>query len=457
MPKVLLVPYSFYPDPVGGAEIYVAALARELVGIGIQVLIAATGTTAGSYVHNGLRVIRFTSGRETSDVSSNYGDGLECATAELLKIVESESVDIVHVHIITAAVSYKFIAACRSRGIPVVFTSHAAANGCARSTLLRWGTEICDAKYDRRKCAACLANSRGLPRPVAALVGWLPPVVGRVIGRMGLRGKIWTALRMPELVALQQATFLRLLQTVDQIVTVSAWQKKVLVLNGTPGESVFVSRQAVAQVTDGPHNLRSAGIGADDQPVRIAFFGRLVPIKGIDILLSAFGALDGEQIVLDVYGSPSNDAAPEYAESIRARVAASANVRIRPSVPADEILQVISRYDAVAMPSQICEAAPLVITEAFAVGVPVIGSRLGGIAEMVRDNVDGLLVDPFSVSAWVETFRRVACERGLLDRLRSGVIPPRTMKDVAMEMSAIYERLERRGNVTINDGSGVSA
>jgi glycosyltransferase involved in cell wall biosynthesis len=83
----------------------------------------------------------------------------------------------------------------------------------------------------------------------------------------------------------------------------------------------------------------------------------------------------------------------------------------------------------------------MVVLEAFAAGVPVIGSRLGGIAELVRDGVDGLLVEPANVMAWTETWRRVCTEADLLPRLRAGVRAPRTIEAVAGEMANLYDQL----------------
>jgi glycosyltransferase involved in cell wall biosynthesis len=102
-------------------------------------------------------------------------------------------------------------------------------------------------------------------------------------------------------------------------------------------------------------------------------------------------------------------------------------------------------YDAVVVPSQWMETGPLVVLEAFAAGVPVIGSALGGIADKVRHDVDGLLVEPFhAVDAWTSTLARCVDEPSLLARLRANVAPPRSMRDVACDMRAVYEQLTSR-------------
>jgi len=96
----------------------------------------------------------------------------------------------------------------------------------------------------------------------------------------------------------------------------------------------------------------------------------------------------------------------------------------------------------VVVPSQGMETGPLVVLEAFAAGVPVLGSALGGIPDKVRDGVDGLLVDPYhAVEAWRAALLRVGADRDLVAALTRGVRPPRSMAEVAREMRAIYAEL----------------
>ena len=91
------------------------------------------------------------------------------------------------------------------------------------------------------------------------------------------------------------------------------------------------------------------------------------------------------------------------------------------------------------VPSQWLETGPLVVLEAFAAGTPVIGSNLGGIAELVTDGVDGLLVDPASSpAAWADSLRRVCSDPDLLVSLRAGIRPPRHSRDTAIEIMPVY-------------------
>jgi glycosyltransferase involved in cell wall biosynthesis len=107
----------------------------------------------------------------------------------------------------------------------------------------------------------------------------------------------------------------------------------------------------------------------------------------------------------------------------------------------------LSGYDLVAVPSQWLETGPLVVLEAFAAGRPVIGSALGGIADKVRDGIDGLLVTPYdSAEAWATRLATCAAEPDLVSRLTAGVRRPRELAAVASEMDAVYRRVATVGS-----------
>jgi len=98
----------------------------------------------------------------------------------------------------------------------------------------------------------------------------------------------------------------------------------------------------------------------------------------------------------------------------------------------------LKQYHALVVPSQGLETGPLVVLEAFAAGIPVIGSRLGGISELVINGVDGILLNANSGKDWNESPRILIDQLGVLRQLRAGVKPPRS---VAQDMIAIYREL----------------
>ena len=67
---------------------------------------------------------------------------------------------------------------------------------------------------------------------------------------------------------------------------------------------------------------------------------------------------------------------------------------INPPLPNHMVFEHLQKADALVMGSRWAENAPLVINEARAVGCPIVAPKIGGIPELVKDGVDGILFTP---------------------------------------------------------------
>jgi len=441
--KVVHIPFCFAPDPIGGTEVYVSQLARDLQTFGVESLVAAPGSPTRSYTIDGLPVRRFAYNEKVSDISQLYGIGDATAAAEFAKILDEEAPDLVHLHAFTAAVSLRLVRVAKSRGIPVVFTYHTPTVSCLRGTMMLWGERLCDGKLDIVRCSGCTLEGLGVDEPLAKLAGRLPPKAGDWLGKRGLQGGVWTALRMSELVSLRHGAFRMMASEVDRIVAVCEWVGEVLRTNDIAPAKIFLSRHGINWTPDpggapGPDAPRRA-----PDETRIGFFGRLERVKGIHVLIKALRAAPTLKIKLDIYGVVQNPAQTAYRKEIIALIADDPRISLLKPIASSEVVARLRHYDFLAVPSQWMETGPLVALEAFAAGVPVIGWNVGGIGELVRDEVDGLLIESGDGSdiAWTETLRRVAESAELRARLKAGVQPPRRSMDVAREMRDLYGTL----------------
>ena len=116
-------------------------------------------------------------------------------------------------------------------------------------------------------------------------------------------------------------------------------------------------------------------------------------------------------------------------------------------VPNGDVIAAYAQADVCVIPSICLETGPLAVFESFAAGTPVVGSRLGGIAELVRDGVDGLLFPAGDAAALSNIIRTLAEDRGRVRSLELGIRPPRTMADVARDTAALYEELLARAEL----------
>jgi glycosyltransferase involved in cell wall biosynthesis len=436
--KVLHVPFTFYPNPIGGTEVYVDALARAQRALNIDALIAAPAERGEHYEHAGLPVWRFPVGETIHDLREMYGEGDALASDAFVRILETARPDLIHLHAFTRAVSLRLVRAAKQRGIPVVFSYHTPTVSCQRGTLLQWGAEGCDGVLHVERCSQCALHGQGLNRTISALVGLLPPGVGRALGSRGLSGGIWTALRMTELVALQHAAFRLLMAEVDHVVALCQWVREVLLRNGVPDEKVTVSRQGLCPVEDDSPPPRAA---KPSQRVRMIFLGRLDSTKGTHILIEAMRTAPKVPVDLDIYGIAQGEVGAAYLQRLRHGAQGDGRISFHDSIPARAVVSKIREYDLAAVPSQTLETGPMVVLEAFAAGVPVIGSNLGGIAELVTHGVNGLLVEPGSIVAWARELRNISMEPCILGELRLGIRPPRHISECVSDMTTLYQRL----------------
>jgi glycosyltransferase involved in cell wall biosynthesis len=147
-------------------------------------------------------------------------------------------------------------------------------------------------------------------------------------------------------------------------------------------------------------------------------------------------------VELHLYGIVQDQSNTEYLNQLRKLAGADRRVSLLPSVPGEQVISLLRGYHLLAVPSRWLETGPLVALEAFAAGTPVVGSNLGGIAELIEHEVNGILVETDSVEAWSDAMRRCYEDNGaLLESLRRGVRPPREMSAVAQEMLLLYEQI----------------
>jgi len=245
---------------------------------------------------------------------------------------------------------------------------------------------------------------------------------------------------------LRHETTRTFLQETDHIVAVCEWARRLLMRNGVPASKLTLSRHGILQ-TQKALGQNAACFGADptvdSKPtcLRLAFLGRFDPAKGGEILIRAVRRLADAPLRLDIYGVSQGQGGQSHESQLRALAATDERIHFFPTLARGEVSLKLRRYDLLAVPSQWLETGPLVVLEAFSAGVPVIGSRLGGVAELVADGVDGLLVESGNSEAWANALRRLLDTPVLVRSLRDGVRPPRSMRTVATEMLELYNRI----------------
>lgn len=275
--KILHVVYSFPPDPPGGTEVYVAELCRGLQDLGVETVVAAPGAVDASYEVSGLRVRRFAMTNGALPLEAIYGAGDDRAAAAFARVLEDEAPDIVHQHALTPACSIHVAQLTKTKQLPLVFTYHTPAVSCARGTLLRWGCDVCDGRLDAETCARCVLDGHGVRPLVGRSLARLPNT-GDVLARLSPARRVRTALRLPNLIRLQQQHLKSFFDLVDAFVVLTPWVSALLEANGVSRDR-FVSSPHGVELDPNAQGRRRF----EDNPVRSLKFvhlGRLDPAKG---------------------------------------------------------------------------------------------------------------------------------------------------------------------------------
>jgi glycogen synthase len=151
-----------------------------------------------------------------------------------------------------------------------------------------------------------------------------------------------------------------------------------------------------------------------DQPPVVLAVGRVVPVKGFDLLVRAFdeGGLAGRaRLVIGGDGA----GLPDLVADVERRGLSGA-VTFAGRLNADEVAERMARASVVVVPSR-REAFGIVALEAWRSGTPLVVTDRGGPVEFVHDETDALLVDPEDTAALSRSVTRILDDPNLADRL----------------------------------------
>ncbi len=183
---------------------------------------------------------------------------------------------------------------------------------------------------------------------------------------------------------------------VDLFICPSQYMKRQLVAGGFPQEKIRVNHYGID-----PHAVESRY----DHDGYFLFVGRLSEEKGIETIIRAARLLPDIQFKI-VGRGPEMDRLHRLSEGL-------SNVEFLGFRMGDELAQLYRGAMAVLLPSRVHENFPLAVLESMAAGKPVIASHVGGVAEIVEDRANGLLVSPADLHGWVEAIMRLAYDEDL--------------------------------------------
>jgi glycosyltransferase involved in cell wall biosynthesis len=236
--------------------------------------------------------------------------------------------------------------------------------------------------------------------------------------------------------------YLRLFfQYVDHFISPSHFLKDRYAAWGIDPGTISVIENIIAPADSLPDT--PADPNGADGPLRIGFFGQTSRLKGIGVLIECAGILSknpAARILFEIYGD-YNGQPKEFQDEFKKQLAVlDSNVIYRGAYRQDQVDRLMRGMDAVLVPSVWWENSPVVIQEALRNNRPVICSDVGGMAEKVRNGVDGF---HFSIGSGLDLSNlllRLHDDRTTLMKVRRTLKPPARAWDTVAEHLTLYNQ-----------------
>lgn len=287
--------------------------------------------------------------------------------AELTARLHAERPHVVHIHNTFPLLSPSVVAACADAGVPAVVTLHNYFQVCPSGSLYRSG----------RVCTECTGK---LPLPAlrhGCYRGSRVATVPLVVNMLANRRRWWSG--------------------VARFFCVSDAQRKILIQAGMPAQRLAVKH----------HFIVDPGVRRTGPGEHVLYLGRLTEEKGLPLLMAAWDLLAAEGgigIPLVLAGAGVLDG--EVTRWARGRE----DIQYLGLRSKTECRELTARAAALVAPSRVPETFGLVLVEAMAAAVPAVASAVGAYAELVHDEVTGMVHRPGDAVSLADALCRVVAD-----------------------------------------------
>ena len=267
---------------------------------------------------------------------------------DVKELITKQNIDVLHVHNTLNLISPSVYYAGFSKKIPVVQTIHNFRLLCPGATFYRDG-HICEDCVEKGLfCAVkhkCYRESR---------VQTLACVISTLIHRaLGTYGKL------------------------NYICLTEFNKEKLLSLKQIKEKNVYVKPNFVDVPNENKIN--------HDRKKQIVFAGRLDKLKGVEFLLKSWAELEDQELKLILCGTgPMEDWCKNYIREHQLK-----SIEMKGHVSNRDVKELLSESMALILPTQWYEGFPMTILEAFSVGTPVLGSKIGNVGKLIKDQING--------------------------------------------------------------------
>jgi len=401
--NILQVIHGFPPYYMAGSEVYTFNLCQELNRYHeVFVFSRIENPYREAYElddeeYKGLKVRRVNKPKRDYAFTEKYLDErLEKIFSDYLDEIQPDVVHFGHLsHLSTDLVNI-----AKERDLPVIYTLHDFWLKCYRGQLIDTNAEICPGPSEEN-CFECVRDTFGEKWDMEDVKGYKKHMDS-------------------------------VIDNIDVFLSPSKFLKNFFVDSGIPEEKIRYSRYGFNKDLIKKKEKKFTS----ESKISFGFMGRVIPVKGIEVLLKAFSRL--EKSDLHIFGSVGDqlEFLQGYLDESVILEGPFKNWKI------DE--KVLSNIDVLVVPSIWYENSPLVIQEAFLAGVPVITSDIGGMKELVKDGKDGFTFETGDVDSLREVMKRIEDDPTVLNELDPSRDKVRSIQDDAEYILQVYEEVSER-------------
>lgn len=307
---------------------------------------------------------------------------------ELKQLLRKEKPDLAHFHNIWYLISPSAYSACADAGVPVVQTLHNFRFFCINGLLLR-NSKICEeciyAKKGDRSWVMGHGNKdygvrgKGKEEGDKKAHGW--KIIKNAVRYGCYRNSKLYSFSIASANAIHRA-FGTWGKSIDAFIALTEFGKKKFIECGLPENKIFVKPNFLSDPPEPSFAHRDY----------VIFLGRLSHEKGLSILIDAAKVLNNSAVPLKFKIVGDGPLMKDLKDKVKAEKINRIEFTGRKTF--HECMGLLRDARFMIMPAVCYENFPMAIREAFACGKPVITSRLGAMAELVKDGQTGLLFEP---------------------------------------------------------------
>lgn len=395
--KICLISNLYPPNVLGGAEVSVKKVSEELVKKGHEVIVITTPFSENDVeIINGVKIYQV----KPLNLYEIYHHPNQSMLLKPLwhiidlwnpyderiieNILKTENPDVVHIHNFKG-LSLSSFAPAKSLKIPLVFTAHDYSLVCMRANLLNSSGEIC-----KNPSALCKIYNQ--------------------IQKHLAKNKV------------------------DLLISPSQF-----VINKLKSNGLFKDVKS-KKIPLGIELKDNEKFEKDYSQTNILYVGNLGEHKGVHILLKAFRKIENMNIRLDIVGKGL------CSEKLKSMSENDNRIKFHDFLEGKELIKMYQQANLTVVPSIWYDNSPMVIYESFSCRTPVIGSKIGGIPELIEDGFNGYLFEAGNVNELQKLLENLIDSPETLKKLEQGTyesVQRYTMDKHIKQLETEYQKLTK--------------